>query len=226
MESRHLERRPQGRSKIGSWSICRVGEPILSRHVGWRRSTDLQVLSRRWKPKPYLHLLRAPLDGAAGGRRMIQQGIGASRRQDCRSAWLFLSPGAWRSWLPSRRPRGRGLMPHVRCPSPARRAPSRGRRTTCDAERRCTQLSRVSKGSLSASAPSAWGARARSDRMRRSQGACGEGTARSLPRANWQADVAAVATTHGTLRRRRWDAYRPTASDDVQVRSSYTSLLS
>lgn len=34
----------------------------------------------------------------------------------------------------------------------------------------------------------------------------------------WRRAVAATATKHVTLRRRRWDAYRPERDDDPQVR--------
>ena len=39
----------QTQSKIGSWRVCRVGEPIFSQPVGWPRSLLLSSL----KPKPY-----------------------------------------------------------------------------------------------------------------------------------------------------------------------------
>jgi hypothetical protein len=54
LESRQLESRPKGMRKIGSSSVCRVGEPILSRPAGWRRSPSL-----RWKRNP------TPIDTAA-----------------------------------------------------------------------------------------------------------------------------------------------------------------
>jgi hypothetical protein len=40
-EVRSPRKHTQRRRQIGSWSVCRVREPILSRPVGWRRSALL-----------------------------------------------------------------------------------------------------------------------------------------------------------------------------------------